>query len=159
MAFVAGRHLTYFRPGYYVRHLVPTGTGLKAWLFAAVKLAVPQVPVAADQSGQVEEAVAALAEDFKGPNKDKLVSIVTKLMQSGSALDLKRWVYGVDATADRAGLLLAHDLETAVEAVRANAGADTTSLATKERLKELVLFATSPAYFEVRKKLGIAIET
>ena len=47
MAFVAGRHLTYFRPGYYVRHLVPTGTGLKAWLFAAIKLSVPQFPVAA----------------------------------------------------------------------------------------------------------------
>ncbi len=27
MAFVAGRHLTYYRPGFYVRHLVPTGTG------------------------------------------------------------------------------------------------------------------------------------
>ncbi len=44
MAFVAGRHLTYFRPGFYVRHLVPTGTGLKAWLFAAIKLSVPAVP-------------------------------------------------------------------------------------------------------------------
>src|SRR4029079_1010375 len=44
MAFIAGRHLTYFRPGYYVRHLLPTGTGLKAWLFAAIKLSVPQFP-------------------------------------------------------------------------------------------------------------------
>ena len=32
LAFLAGRHLTYFRPGYYMRHLVPTGTGLKACL-------------------------------------------------------------------------------------------------------------------------------
>ena len=35
LAFMAGRHMAYFRPGFYVRHLVPTGTGLKAWLFAA----------------------------------------------------------------------------------------------------------------------------
>lgn len=163
LAFLAGRHLAYYRSGFYVRHLVPTGTGLKAWLFAAVKIAVPQFPVSADSTGQVEEAVKALSEDFKGPNKDKLVSIVSKLMQSGSALDLKRWVYGVDATVDRAGLLLAHDLETAVEAVRADQNAEhgegaSSSLATKERLKELVLFATSREYFEIRKKLGIAID-
>jgi len=54
LAFVAGRHLAYFRPGYYVRHLVPTGTGLKAWLFAAIKLCVPQFPVPPELQGQVE---------------------------------------------------------------------------------------------------------
>ena len=66
LAFVAGRHLTYFRPGYYVRHLVPTGTGLKAWLFAAIRLCVPQFPIGPDLQGQVNEALAFMTPDFIG---------------------------------------------------------------------------------------------
>ncbi|HEY6724985.1 MAG TPA: tetratricopeptide repeat protein, partial [Polyangiaceae bacterium] len=41
-AFVAARHLTYLRPGLYLRQLVGTGTGLKSWLFAAIQLTAPQ---------------------------------------------------------------------------------------------------------------------
>ncbi len=71
LAFVAGRHLTYFRPGYYVRHLVPTGTGLKAWLFAAIKLCVPQFPIGPDLQGQVNEALAFMTPDFhRGQPRD-----------------------------------------------------------------------------------------
>jgi hypothetical protein len=51
-AFIAARHLTYYRPGLYLRHLVPTGTGLRAWLFAAIKLIVAQFPVAPSSRGR-----------------------------------------------------------------------------------------------------------
>src|SRR5262249_36660610 len=88
MAFVAGRHLTYFRPGFYVRHLVPTGTGLKAWLFAAIKLTAPQFPITPDISGQVTEAITAMGQDFQGVQKEMLASAVSKLLQAGSQLDL-----------------------------------------------------------------------
>jgi tetratricopeptide (TPR) repeat protein len=157
MAFNTGRHLSYYRPGHYVRHLVPTGTGLKAWLFAAVKIAVPQFPVAADMTGQVAEATTALNEDFKGPQRDRLISVVTKLMQSGGALDLKKWVAGIDATADRAGFLLAHDLEVATATIRATE--ESSSMSVKERLKELVLFSISEDYFGLREKLSVTIDS
>jgi len=70
MAFVAGRHLAYFRPGFYVRHLVPTGTGLKAWLFAAIKLSAPQFPIAPELEGQVREATAAMTAAFHGVERE-----------------------------------------------------------------------------------------
>ena len=119
LAFIAGRHLTYFRPGFYVRHLVPTGTGLKAWLFAAIKLCVPQFPVSPDLEGQVERGDARRwRQDFAGAEKDKLASAVSKLLQAGGALDLKKWVAAIDLTADRVGFLLAHDLQLATEVIR-----------------------------------------
>ncbi len=74
MAFVAGRHLTYYRPGFYVRHLVPTGTGLKAWLFAAIKLSAPQFPIAPELEGQVHEATAAMNTAFQGVERELLAS-------------------------------------------------------------------------------------
>ena len=157
LAFVAGRHHTYFRPGYYVRHLVPTGTGLKAWLFAAIKLCVPQFPVAADLQGQVSEAMASMAQDFQGVQKEILTSSVSKLLNSGGAIDLKKWVAAIDLTADRAGFLLAHDLSVATEVMRATE--DAASVPAKERVKEIVLFSISEAYFELREKLQITVES
>lgn len=156
LAFVAGRHMTYFRPGFYVRHLVPTGTGLKAWLFAAIKLCVPQFPVAADLAGQVNEAMLAMSQDFVGTEKEKLASAVSKLMQAGGALDLKKWVAGIDLTADRAGAVLAHDLQIATEVLRAQE--EGSSVPVKERMKEIVLFAISEEYFTLRERLGVTIE-
>ncbi len=157
MAFVAGRHLTYFRPGYYVRHLVPTGTGLKAWLFAAIKLVVPQFPVSPDLQGQVNEAMGAMAQDFVGVQRERLASLVSKLLQAGGALDLKRWVASVDLTADRSGFLLSHDLSVATEMVRATE--EGSAVPVKERMKEVVLFSVSEEYFALRSKLLITVDS
>jgi tetratricopeptide (TPR) repeat protein len=157
LAFVVGRHLAYFRPGHYVRHLVPTGTGLKAWLFAAVKQCVPQFPIAPDLQGQVNEALAHMSGAFQGVQREILASTVSKLLQSGGAIDLKKWVAAIDLTADRAGFILAHDLGVATEVMRATE--DAASVPSKERLKEIVLFSISEPYMELREKLGITLDT
>jgi serine/threonine protein kinase/lipopolysaccharide biosynthesis regulator YciM len=157
LAFMAGRHMAYFRPGLYVRHLVPTGTGLKAWLFAAIKHCVPQFPVSPDMQGQVSEAMSFLAQDFVGAEKDKLASVISKLLQAGGALDLKKWVASIDLTADRVGFVLAHDLQITTETLRATEEAS--SVPVKERMKDIVLFAVSEEYFAIREKLTITIES
>jgi tetratricopeptide (TPR) repeat protein len=157
-AFIAARHLAYFRPGLYVRQLVPTGTGLKSWLFAAIKLISPQFPVAPELEGPVRDGLTSLEAAVTGALRDQLARLVSRLLQSGKALDLKRWVAGVDATADRVGLVVAHDLETAVEIIQASDDS-TSSVPREERLKQLVLFSVSPAFFELRRRLGIAIDS
>ncbi len=157
LAFVAGRHMAYFRPGSYVRHLVPTGTGLKAWLFAAIRLCVPQFPIAPDLEGQIDEAMTFMTPDFHGLQREMLASTVSKLLQSGGAIDLKKWVAAIDLTADRAGLLLAHDLGTAAEVIRASEEA--ASVSVKERIKELVLFSIGEHYFSLREKLQITVDS
>jgi tetratricopeptide (TPR) repeat protein len=155
LAFIAGRHMAYFRPGFYVRHLVPTGTGLKAWLFAAIKLCVPQFPVSVDLQGQVAEAMAAMGQDFQGAEKDKLASVVSKLLQAGGALDLKKWVASIDLSADRVGFLLSHDLQLATEVIRSTE--DASSVPVKERMKDIVLFSVSEEYFALREQLTISV--
>ena len=157
MAFIAGRHMAYFRPGFYVRHLVPTGTGLKAWLFAAIKLCVPQFPVSVDLQGQVADAMAAMAQDFHGAAKDQLASVVSKLLQAGGALDLKKWVASIDLTADRVGFLLAHDLQLTTEVIRGTE--ESSSAPVKERMKDIVLFSVSEEYFALREQLSITVDT
>lgn len=156
-AFIAAQKLAYLRPGSYVRHILASGTALKSWLFAAIKLTAPQFPVAAELEGAVNDAMAALAAGIQGQARDQLTRVVAKLIQSGTSLDLKRWVGAIDLTADRAGFLLAHDLETAIEVIRAS-DPEASVVSREERTKELVLFSVSSAYFELRKRLGISID-
>ncbi len=156
--FIAGQQLTYLRPGLYLRHLLASGTVLKAWLFAAIKLTSPQFPVSPELEGAIAEAMQALEVGVTGQARDHLTRVVSKLLTSGAALDLKRWVRGVDLTADRVGFLLSHDLETATQIVKAS-DESTSSVPTDDRLKELVLFSVSSSYFQLRSQLGIAVDS
>jgi tetratricopeptide (TPR) repeat protein len=156
-AFIAGRQLAYLRPGSYLRHVLASGTALKSWLFAAIKLTAPQFPVAPELAGAVSEAMSALDTGIQGQARDQLTRVVSKLLQSGTALDLKRWVGGIDLTADRAGFLLAHDLETAAAVLRASDEASSV-VPQQDRFQELVLFSVSRGYFELRSRLGITVD-
>ena len=158
LAFLAGNRLAYLRPGHYIRQIVPTGTGLRAWLFSAIRAVNPAFPIAPDLQGSVTENVAALKSNLGGPAIELLTSLVTKLISSAASLDLKRWTIGVDLTADRAGLLLANDLPRALAIVRATPD-DVAPIPQKDRIRELMVFATSDSYFHLRQRLGIAIRT
>jgi hypothetical protein len=157
-AFIAARQLTYLRPGMYLRHLLASGTALKAWAFAAIKLTAPQFPVSPELEGAVNEAIAALDAGMQGTARDHLTRVVAKLLQSGTALDLKKWVAAIDLTADRAGFIAAHDLQTAVEVIRAS-DESTSVVPQEERFTELALFAVSEQYFELRRRLAIAVDS
>lgn len=155
-AFIAARHLTYYRAGLYLRHLIPTGTGMRSWLFAAIRLIHDTFPVAAELESTVMENVAVLKQHVLGLARDQLASAVTKLLQSG-AIDLKRWVAGVDLSADRAGFLVCHDLEVACEMIKASDEASA-AVGHRDRIKELTLFSVDFNYFMLRKRLGINID-
>ncbi|MCC6524264.1 MAG: tetratricopeptide repeat protein [Polyangiaceae bacterium] len=156
-AFIAARHLVYYRPGLYIRHLVPTGTGLRAWLFAAIRLIHEGFPIAAEFDKTVTENQQAIDPVIQGPARDQLASAVTKLLQSG-AIDLKKWVAGVDLTADRAGFLVAHDLEVACEMIKASDEASA-AVPQRDRLRELTMFSIERGYFELRKRLAISVDS
>jgi hypothetical protein len=141
-----------------MRHFVQTGTALKAWLFAAIKLTSPQFPVAPDLEGGVSENLAALRAHLPADLKDHLSSVVSKLIQSGTALDLKKWVASVDLTADRAGFVVSHDLRTTAEVLGA-ADEAASSVSNEDRFREIVLYASSKRYFEMRERLGIRVDS
>ncbi|GAB4197689.1 MAG: hypothetical protein OHK0013_06100 [Sandaracinaceae bacterium] len=156
LAFLCGRHLAYFKGGMFLRYLVPTGSGLRAWLLAAIKTQMAQFPIPVDLSSQVDEHMRAIQLHLQGPQKELLRSHVNKLLASAPELDLKRWTAAVDLTADRVGFLLANDLEAATAIVRASPD-EAAAVPQKDRLRELHLYSVSEPYLTLRHKLGIAI--
>jgi hypothetical protein len=156
-AFIAARQLANYRPGFLLRHVLASIPMLKAWLFAAFRICAPHFPVGPELEGPVLEAKAALERYLSAPSRDRLVEIVSRLLQSGSAIDLKEWVNGVDFSADRVGFLLANDLRSVTDIIKTVE--DPHAPPRDRRLQELILFAIDEPFFALRARLGIALES
>lgn len=156
-AFLAGRYLAYQLPGLYVRQLLQSTTALKAWLFAAIRLVKPKFPVAPDLEAPVTDAGRALTELASGTRLEQLTHVVTKLLQDGASLDLKRWVQDVDLGADAIGFVLAGDLEVAIERLRA-LPQDPGAPPLAGRVEHLIAYAVSERYMTVREHLGLRLD-
>jgi serine/threonine protein kinase/tetratricopeptide (TPR) repeat protein len=156
LAFVAARHVSYYRPGHYIRQLLPTGTGLRTWLFAAIRLVSPNFPIPATMEGPARECIEVIRAQLTGPQRDALRSLTQKLLEAAPELDMKRWMAGVDLSADRLGLLLGNDLKIANAVIDASPE-DASVVSKKDRLRELLVYSVSEQYFELRKSLGIAL--
>lgn len=156
LAFVAGRHLSYYRPGHYIRQLVPTGTGLRTWLFAAIRTVSPKFPIPATMESSVKECIEQIRTHLTGPQRDALRSMTQKLLEAAPELDMKGWMAAVDLSADRVGFVLSNDLKVSQAVIEASPE-DVAVISRKDRQRELLVYSTSEPYFELRKALGISL--
>lgn len=156
LAFIAGRQLSYMRPGHYMRQLVPTGSGLRSWLLAAIRVANPRFPVPDTMRAQVERNHQALVSTLHTPAQQSLTSLVEQLLREQPELDMKRWGMAVDLAADRIGFVLANSLDAAVAVIRASPP-DSSYASERDRLKELYLYAVSQRYLSLRRAIGVTI--
>lgn len=156
LAFVAARHLSYYRPGHFMRQLVPTGTGLRAWLVGAIRSVSPRFPAPANMEDLVRQCTDAIQHHLSAPQRDTLRSLTQKLLDAAPELDMKAWMAGIDLTADRIGFVLSNDLKIANAVVEASPE-DASSVSRRDRVRELAGYSVSEAYFELRKRIGIAL--
>lgn len=158
-AFLAGRAVTYFVPGFYLRQVLSTMTALKSWVFAAIRLVKPKFPVSGELEALVNQASRELAlTPLLAGQREQLTDVVSKLLRSAEALDLKKWAHSVDFAADRAGLVMCQDLEHAVsliKAIPAEDGAPPPNV----RIEKLITYSVSTAHLTLREKLGTGVDS
>jgi golgin subfamily B member 1 len=157
LAFLAGRHLTYYRPAHYPLVFFPTLAELSSLVLSAVRLVIPgiTVPPAGDGESRVGEK---LGSRLSGEQKTKLEEIVGRLDKRGGRLDLLAWIRGVELTAARVGLLLAGDLRIASRLMKDEARA-IGELSSEAKRGDLLSFAASERYGILRERMGVAIHT
>ncbi len=149
-AFVAANHLGYFLPGHYARRLVPQEAELRRWVEAALELSRGATQF--ERLSQIEQSMLTTQVD---PDERKIIVRETEGLDARD-IDLHAWFKAVDATADRLGLLLCHDLERALLLLRGGEG--TGDEATETRIDALRTWSVSEDYLAVRAALGIAVE-
>ena len=84
--------------------------------------------------------------------------VVKRFIEEGAKANIKRWNQAVELTACRAGLIVCGDLEIAKKILAAEPQLPG-DLSAVDKMKELLLYFTSDSYFEVRRQLGIQIQT
>jgi tetratricopeptide (TPR) repeat protein len=156
LAFPIALFLTKMRPEHYLRQVIQTNTELSVAIMAAIRLVSPSFNVPPDKIQLVEQYIMAMRQFLPQAAAEHLQMVVQRFVQAKSQLDMAKWAQAVDLTSHRAGLIIANDLSLAARFI----GSEPTTVGgmmPKDKIKELVMYAISPQYFELRQLLGIAI--
>jgi golgin subfamily B member 1 len=153
LAFVCGRHLTYYRGEHFIRTMYSSHTELRTLLLAAMR-----VVGMGGGDASVESTAKQLAKHMDQAHLDVLKQVVRKFVDAGGQADIKRWMQATEVTALRAGLLLCDDVDTAVRMTQQIASESTADLAPRDKVKEIVIYSISESYFRLREQLGIQIK-
>ena len=152
LAFVAGRHLAYYREEHFVRLLVPSIPDLEDVFLSTLTIAHPGLPLHADVRRRVEPIAKAIEPILEPVLIDRLRGYFLRFVEEGGRTNLQRWASASDHTATRAGLLLSDDLAAAHRMLELESPP-----ALEERMNDLLAFVTSDRYANLRKQIGIAV--
>jgi len=158
-AFVAGRVTAWLRPAQLLRWpgVVPTAGELTAVVTAALRAVDDSYPV----TPELAEAVAplqAMLGQMAPQDRERLSAAVRRYRASpawseeASAV-VGRWLRGAVFTAIRAGWLVCGDLELASRLGQAFAGG--AAIDPGDVLRDLMTFAVSAGFAEIRAELGV----
>ncbi|MBW2733246.1 MAG: tetratricopeptide repeat protein, partial [Deltaproteobacteria bacterium] len=155
LAFIAGCQLSFLLPSLFLRVALPSRSELSIAFIAGLKFVNPNVNIPAEHRRPINKVHDQLRRRLRPHQLDQLKDLMSRLA-SRQKVDLDGWWKGAELTADRAGLLLCGDLETATRVV----GMEPSSggIPVRERASELVRFSTSQSYFILRRQMGLTIE-
>jgi tetratricopeptide (TPR) repeat protein len=111
-----------------------------------------------------------IAKNFKFPRnfKKEFTQLINEYIKIKDQINIENYIQGMEHTANRAGLIACNDLESAITAIikfdkklskinYSNQSDLSIIFKKSSEITELIKFSISNDYFELRKKLGIAI--
>jgi tetratricopeptide (TPR) repeat protein len=155
LAFLAGRHLTYYRPEHQVLVYFPTRDELSRLLQAAVALTKPDVEPTGEGARNVASLAKRLQRQMSDAEFNDLRRAVWELEVRGGKFSLGAWTRNVELMAARAGLLLSGDLATAM-AVVSNETRNIAGLPLDTKRRDLIAFCVSEEHAGLRTRFAVA---
>jgi hypothetical protein len=152
LAFMAGRHLTWYRAEHIVGKLAGSTRHLEDVFLAALMLGNPGLPMTDEIKKRVEPIARTIAPLVDADAVGKLRGYFARFVEQGGRTNLAKWRRCADRTAAATGLLLANDLRAAEAVLRLE---DESQL--EERMNELIVFFSAGRCSILRKRIGIAI--
>ncbi|MBV8760871.1 MAG: hypothetical protein JO257_26490 [Deltaproteobacteria bacterium] len=156
VAFLAARRLTFMRPEYYLRMLLPTNTELKVALLSAIVMVQPRFPVPPNMVTTIQQYLPKMQKRMPPHALEQLGTLAQRFIEATPAIDTAAWGHAVDSASHRAGFVTCGDLGVAARTVAGEpvvVGGPTA----KQKVKELVLFSISREYFAIRAQMGLTI--
>ncbi len=151
--YLVGKRLAEQREELSARAFFPSTSDLSLLLQAAVR--VSRNEGMRDGTGGALDA--ALMAAMTPQETAALRAAVLQALADGALLDVKRWLQAADLSSMRAGLLIAGDIEPARQAIGCEVSA-VTDLSPRDKLGELLKFAVSDLYSDLRGAIGVAVQ-
>jgi hypothetical protein len=152
IAAAVGSMLALLRPAYYLKLALASTDELEAALAAAARLGGKRIGRA-----EVEPHVAQLLPELqKRATRQTTETLAALASRLPEAPDVARWRASVDATAQRAGLLVSGELAAAARMLSSDASI-AGGARPSQRVADLVGYSVSPGYFAVRRHLGVTV--
>ncbi len=155
LAFEVGKRLAYLRPERFATYAVQTVPKLESAFQAALLAAGVDAAGAGDDA---KKLASTMKHSVPGAVLEQVAGIASKVGDRLGNGALVSWRSATDLTANRAGLILANDLASAAKAI-ATETATLSAAPVKERLRDLLAYAVSEQYFQVRRHLGLTVRT
>lgn len=156
LAFALGRYMMeLYLPHYCFVALERTPRSLKDVFMACLRAV--GMPVQGDVS-QLDQIARNIVDRMKPAMLDQLRSLLQKFIAAGGSTDVKRWAAAVELTTYRVGLLLCQDLRIAGQMISQEQAVLGSSMAPRDKIKELVLYSISEDYFAARRAIGVAVD-
>lgn len=154
LVFMATRQLCYLRPCWRLLACWSEPFELTALLWAAIAVARPEL--GASLPGRGQSLRPKLAERLDARAVERLRGASEGIVHGGLPLDVVTWSRSVEQLACRAAFLASGDLSVAGP-VLSIAGAPPGGLSAAERERDLLPFAVSTRFTELRRRLGVAV--
>jgi tetratricopeptide (TPR) repeat protein len=155
LAFLAGRHLAYHVGAHQLVLYFSSIDELSSCFLAAVKIAIPDLPVPAAAAAVVNDLVRRIEPRLDAATRAALEAAVAGFEAARVRADIAGWVGAVERCATRAGFLLAGDLEVVATVLRSD---PLGLVSADEKIADLVGFTVSNEHHALRDELGIAIQ-
>jgi hypothetical protein len=152
LAFIAGRHLSWYSGEHFIRLLVSSIADLENLFLAALSIANPDIPMAADIKKRVAPLARAIEPVLEPTGIDRLRGHFLRFIEEGGRTNLQRWATAAERTSARSGMLLANDF-AAAQAVFELEDPDTV----EEKMDDLIVYTTSDRYAKLRKQIGLSV--
>jgi hypothetical protein len=81
---------------------------------------------------------------------------VSEYLKESKKFNLRRWVEAVEHSVNRAGFIVCNDLNVALD-ILGSEQSGLTPMRPTQKVRELLLYASSPEYFELRETVGLAV--
>jgi tetratricopeptide (TPR) repeat protein len=153
LAFMAGHHLAFSRPGSRLLAFYPDVDSLRRLAQAAAASVRPELGAGLDEAARALQA--RLETHLAAEHRERARAAVDTLYTNGK-VDISGWLRSLETTACRAALLISGDV-TVAAGVLAITGAPPDGRSARERARQLLPFAVSQTHSALRHLLGIAV--
>lgn len=156
LAFTIGKNLCWARPEHYLGSVGFPTEVLKLFFMGMMHCTNPALGLDR-QLGPDGPKVITEIQRIPGPILLETQKMMKQYLAQGKNPNLSAWLTAVDHTSSRMGLIVCGDLHQAATAIK-NDTNPVGKATVKEKIRELVLFAISDEYFELRQRLGLSID-